>query len=34
MTIPECGHMLLAETPDALLDALISFFEPARATAA
>jgi pimeloyl-ACP methyl ester carboxylesterase len=33
-TIPDCGHMLLAETPDALLDALIAFFEPARATAA
>ena len=27
-TIPDCGHMLLAEAPDAVLDALIAFFAP------
>jgi pimeloyl-ACP methyl ester carboxylesterase len=26
VTIPRCGHMLLAEAPDTLLDALIGFF--------
>jgi pimeloyl-ACP methyl ester carboxylesterase len=26
VTIPNCGHMLLAEAPDAVLDALIDFF--------
>lgn len=31
MTLDECGHMLLAEAPDALLDALIDFFAPAPA---
>jgi pimeloyl-ACP methyl ester carboxylesterase len=29
VAIPDCGHMLLAETPDAVLDALIAFFAPA-----
>jgi pimeloyl-ACP methyl ester carboxylesterase len=33
VTIEDCGHMLLAEAPDALLDALIGFFAPARADA-
>ena len=28
VTIPGCGHMLLAEAPDAVLDALIAFFAP------
>jgi pimeloyl-ACP methyl ester carboxylesterase len=37
VTLPDCGHMLVAEQPDATLDALIGFFEPmavaqARAT--
>ena len=31
--IEDCGHMLLAEAPDALLDALIDFFAPALAGA-
>ncbi len=31
VTIPNCGHMLLAEAPDAVLDALIDFFAPAYA---
>jgi pimeloyl-ACP methyl ester carboxylesterase len=26
VTLPDCGHMLLAEQPDATLDALIGFF--------
>jgi pimeloyl-ACP methyl ester carboxylesterase len=26
VTIPDCGHMLLSEAPDAVLDALIEFF--------
>jgi pimeloyl-ACP methyl ester carboxylesterase len=26
VTVPDCGHMLLAEAPDAVLDALIEFF--------
>jgi pimeloyl-ACP methyl ester carboxylesterase len=29
--IPDCGHMLLSEAPDAVLDALIDFATPARA---
>jgi pimeloyl-ACP methyl ester carboxylesterase len=29
VTIGDCGHMLLAEAPDAVLDALIDFFVPA-----
>ena len=33
VTIENCGHMLLAEAPDALLDALIAFFAPAPAGA-
>jgi pimeloyl-ACP methyl ester carboxylesterase len=33
VAIAECGHMLLAEAPDALLDALIEFFAPAPALA-
>ena len=33
VTIEDCGHMLLAEAPDALLDALIDFFAPAQADA-
>ena len=33
VTIEDCGHMLLAEAPDALLDALIEFFAPAQAAA-
>src|SRR5262245_51806987 len=28
VTLPDCGHMLVAEQPDATLDALIEFFEP------
>jgi pimeloyl-ACP methyl ester carboxylesterase len=31
MTIADCGHMLLSEAPDAVLDALIDFFAPADA---
>ncbi len=31
VTVPDCGHMLLAEQPDATLDALISFFAPVEA---
>jgi pimeloyl-ACP methyl ester carboxylesterase len=31
LTIPDCGHMIPAEAPDALLDALISFAVPANA---
>jgi pimeloyl-ACP methyl ester carboxylesterase len=27
VTIPDCGHMLVAEQPDATLDALIAFFK-------
>jgi pimeloyl-ACP methyl ester carboxylesterase len=33
VTVDDCGHMLLAETPDAVLDALIGFFAPAAAEA-
>jgi pimeloyl-ACP methyl ester carboxylesterase len=28
--VPDCGHMLLAEAPDAVLDALIEFFASSR----
>lgn len=31
VTIPDCGHMLVAEAPDAVLDALIEFCRPAMA---
>jgi pimeloyl-ACP methyl ester carboxylesterase len=31
VTLPDCGHMLVAEQPDATLDALIDFFAPAGA---
>jgi pimeloyl-ACP methyl ester carboxylesterase len=31
VTIPGSGHMLMAEAPDAVLDALIGFFAPAAA---
>jgi pimeloyl-ACP methyl ester carboxylesterase len=31
VTLPDCGHMLVAEQPDATLDALIGFFEAAAA---
>jgi pimeloyl-ACP methyl ester carboxylesterase len=31
VTVAECGHMLVAEQPDATLDALIEFFAPAEA---
>jgi pimeloyl-ACP methyl ester carboxylesterase len=31
VTVEDCGHMLLAEAPDAVLDALIGFFAPAGA---
>jgi pimeloyl-ACP methyl ester carboxylesterase len=34
VTIPACGHMLLAEAPDAVLDALIDFFATAAAAPA
>ena len=30
-TLPDCGHMLVAEQPDATLDALAAFFAPAEA---
>ena len=30
-TIPGCGHMIPAEAPDAMLDALIGFAAPAKA---
>ena len=32
VTIPRCGHMLMAEAPDAVLDALIGFFASAATT--
>jgi pimeloyl-ACP methyl ester carboxylesterase len=31
VTLPDCGHMLVAERPDATLDALIGFFEAVEA---
>ena len=31
VTLADCGHMMLAEQPDATLDALIRFFAPAEA---
>jgi pimeloyl-ACP methyl ester carboxylesterase len=31
VTIDDCGHMMMAEAPDAVLDALISFFAEAKA---
>src|SRR5207302_226632 len=31
VTIGDCGHMLVAEAPDAVLDALIDFCAPAKA---
>jgi pimeloyl-ACP methyl ester carboxylesterase len=31
VTIADCGHMLVAEAPDAVLDALIDFCAPAKA---
>ena len=31
VTIPNCGHTLMAEAPDAVLDALIDFFAPVEA---
>jgi pimeloyl-ACP methyl ester carboxylesterase len=31
VTLADCGHMLVAEQPDATLDALIAFFAPAEA---
>jgi pimeloyl-ACP methyl ester carboxylesterase len=31
LTVPDCGHMLVAEAPDAVLDALIDFCAPAKA---
>jgi pimeloyl-ACP methyl ester carboxylesterase len=31
VTIPNCGHSLMAEAPDAVLDALIGFFAPVEA---
>jgi pimeloyl-ACP methyl ester carboxylesterase len=31
VTLTDCGHMLLAEQPDATLDALIEFFAPVEA---
>ncbi len=33
VTVADCGHMLLAEQPDATLDALIGFFAAAEAAA-
>ena len=33
VTIPDCGHMLVAEQPDATLDALARFFAPAASEA-
>jgi pimeloyl-ACP methyl ester carboxylesterase len=33
VTVENCGHMLLAEAPDAMLDALIDFFAPISADA-
>jgi pimeloyl-ACP methyl ester carboxylesterase len=33
VAVDDCGHMLLAEAPDAVLDALIGFFAPAKAAA-
>ena len=34
LTIPDCGHMLMTEAPDAVLDALRSFLSPAPAPSA
>ena len=31
LTLANCGHMLMAEAPDAVLDALIDFFAPVKA---
>jgi len=31
VTVANCGHTLMAEAPDAVLDALIAFFRPRRA---
>ena len=31
VTIEDCGHMMQAEAPDAVLDALIGFFAEAKA---
>jgi pimeloyl-ACP methyl ester carboxylesterase len=31
VTLPDCGHTLMAEQPDAVLDALIGFFAPSEA---
>ena len=31
VAVADCGHMLVAEAPDAVLDALIDFCAPARA---
>ena len=31
ISIPACGHMIPAEAPDAMLDALIGFSAPAKA---
>jgi pimeloyl-ACP methyl ester carboxylesterase len=31
ITVPACGHMIPAEAPDAMLDALIGFAAPAKA---
>jgi pimeloyl-ACP methyl ester carboxylesterase len=33
VVLEDCGHMLLAEAPDALLDALVDFFAPIRVAA-
>jgi pimeloyl-ACP methyl ester carboxylesterase len=33
VTIPDCGHMMMAEAPDAVLDALIGFFSQNAAAA-
>jgi pimeloyl-ACP methyl ester carboxylesterase len=33
VTVENCGHMLLSEAPDAVLDALIDFFASAEAVA-
>jgi pimeloyl-ACP methyl ester carboxylesterase len=31
VTLPDCGHMMMVEKPDATLDALVAFFERSRA---
>jgi pimeloyl-ACP methyl ester carboxylesterase len=31
VTLPDCGHMMMVEQPDATLEALVAFFERSAA---